>query len=178
MESRADEQTPDDSDRLLRIYLQDHWAGSTVGLSLAQRCRRENPALDDALGELERGIAEDRETLAAIMARLQVPPSRVKSTLGAVGEVFGRVKTNGRLVRYSPLSRVLELEALAGGVLAKRQLWRSLAEVAHGHPVLDTAELDRLIDRANSQLDLIVAVHARAVDLAFASQRAAVRSSA
>lgn len=67
---------------------------------------------------------------------------------------------------YSPLSRLLELEGLAGGIQAKLALWRSLRELATGDPRLDEAELDRLILRAESQLDRLVTTHARAAQRA------------
>ena len=160
----------DDAARLLGIYLQDHYAGSAAGLSLVQRCRSHNEGTDFAavLQVIEAEISEDRQTLEAIMAALGYGPSRVKSALGSIAEVVARVKTNGRLFSYSPLSRVIELEGLAAGILTKRNLWRALRTVADRHPTLQTAELDRLIERASSQLDRVLALHERASGLAFA----------
>src|SRR5215211_8047920 len=108
-----------DAGRLLEIYLRDHWAGATAGLQLAQRCRRANEGtpLELTLAGLEVEIEEDRRSLSAIMSQLRVTPSSLKSAAGSVAEIFARVKSNGRLFRYSPLSRVVELEGLAAGIV-------------------------------------------------------------
>jgi hypothetical protein len=50
----------------------------------------------------------------------------VKNGLGWTAEKAGRLKLNGRIVRRSPLSTVVELEGLAAGILLKRSLWTSL----------------------------------------------------
>jgi hypothetical protein len=73
---------------------------------------------------------------------------------------------------YSPLSRVIELEGLAGGVNAKLALWRALRAVVADEPRLEAHALDRLISRAESQLDRIAALHARASKIAFGSDGA------
>jgi hypothetical protein len=160
---------PGDVDRLLRIYLQDHFAGSTAGLALVRRCRRANPALEPLLAELERDIVEDRHSLESIMSRLGVEPSRVKSTFGSVAELVGRLKSNGTVTRYSPSSRVIELEGLAAGVMTKRNLWNALSTIAADRRELDTAELDRLIERSTAQLESILAAHQPAAAEAFAT---------
>ena len=51
---------------------------------------------------------------------------RVKVTAAWVGEKAGRLKPNGQLTGYSPLSRVVELEGLSLGIEGKRLLWVSL----------------------------------------------------
>ena len=49
---------------------------------------------------------------------------------GWLGEKAGRLKLNGRLFEYSPLSRVVELESLTLAGTARQLLWRSLAVAA------------------------------------------------
>lgn len=150
-----------DAARLLQIYLQDHHAGSAAGLALVRRCRRANRGtpLGDVLARIDTQIADDRTALESMMARLGVSPNRLKTAVGSVAELVGRLKRNGRLTGYSPLSRVVELEGLAAGVLTKRNLWRALRAVADDHQGLDTEELDRLVERATGQLDQLLAVH-------------------
>ena len=162
--------TPADADRFLRIYLRDHYAGSAAGLSLAGRARRSEPELDEVLGGLEREIAEDQAALRSLMARRGVAPSRAKAVIGKLTEVAARLKGNGRLARRSPLSTVVELEALAAGVLTKRNLWRALDAIADRAPVLDEEELHRLIERATDQLERIHGLHGRAAVRAFAGE--------
>ncbi|MFD4573612.1 hypothetical protein ACFWNK_10185 [Streptomyces sp. NPDC058417] len=50
------------------------------------------------------------------MTGLDITVDRAKVTLGRLAERVGRLKTNGRLVSRSPLSDVLELEAMLVGV--------------------------------------------------------------
>jgi hypothetical protein len=116
----------------LAIYLNDHLAGATGGVELARRLRASNrgndavgPPLDRICGEIE----EDRATLEQVIDRLGFSQSRVKPAGAWVAEKVGRLKLNGRLRGYSPLSRVLELEGLLIGITGKRALWKTLAEL-------------------------------------------------
>ena len=158
-----------DDDRLLRIYLQDHYAGSVAGLARVRRSRRANPDLDGLLGDIERAIIEDRHSLESIMSRLGVRQNTVKNALAAVAEVAGRLKSNGRLFRQSPSTAVVELELLAAAVLTKRNLWHSLLAIAGEREGLDAATLQNLIARATSQLEQLVAAHGPAAHRAFAT---------
>jgi hypothetical protein len=138
---------------LLAIYLQDHLAGATFGVELARRARGANAGTE--LGEFLAGLAteidEDRTALAGLMAQLGVRPDSLKQALGWAAEKAGRLKRNGRFVSYSPLSRVLELEALIAGVNGKLALWHVLQLVAEGEG-LDRQRLAYLIARAERQL--------------------------
>ena len=152
----------------LTIYLNDHLAGSTVGLELARRALGENRGteFETVLNELAGEIAEDRDELGSILDLLAIPRDRFKVAAGWIGEKLGRVKLNGQRTGYSPLSRLLELEGLSAGVRAKRDLWRALREIAPGEPRLDQDRLERLIARADSQLERLATVQARAAVLA------------
>jgi hypothetical protein len=160
---------------MLEIYLRDHLGGSVAGLSLVRRCRRANRGTgwDTALASLEGEIAEDRQSLEAIMSLLSVEPSPIKAGLGAVGELASRMKPNGRLFGYSPLSRLIELEALAAGIESKRNLWRALRH-ADEASVLDPTMLDSLIERAKSQRERVLELHDRAAADTFDPGRASV----
>jgi hypothetical protein len=69
-------------------------------------------------------------------------------------EKVGRLKLNGSLRGYSPLSRLVELEGLWTGVEGKRSLWRALLSLPDD-PRLDKAKLADLESRARAQLDRI-----------------------
>ena len=75
-----------DSD-LLATYLNDHLAGATAGVELARRARGQNEGTP--LGRFLEGLAaeieDDRETLKAVMARLEVGTDRLKVVAGWVG---------------------------------------------------------------------------------------------
>ena len=51
----------------------------------------------------------------------------------------GRLKPNGQLTGYSPLSRLVELEGLSLGITGKLGLWRALLGLVPGEPRLDGA---------------------------------------
>ena len=155
--------------RLLAIYLNDHLAGSTGALELARRARSANRGTPFEAGfdRLATEIDEDREVLLDVMRRLGVSRDPVKEAAGWLAEKAGRLKLNGRLTGYSPLSRVLELELLALGVEGKRGLWRALARVADGDARLEGVDLDALAGRAEHQRRLLERERLRAAELAF-----------
>ena len=139
--------------KLLSTYLNDHLAGSTVGVELARRAAGSNEGTDLGafLSRLATEIEEDRDTLLAIMDRLGVKKDRAKVAAGWAGEKVGRLKPNNRLFGYSPLSRVIELEGLALGVEGKRSLWQVLAELRE--PRLAEFDFVALLERARAQRD-------------------------
>jgi hypothetical protein len=124
--------------KYLSIYLNDHLAGSTVGRDLAHRAAGSNSGSEYGafLQGLAREIEEDRETLLALMRDLGVGTDRAKVAGAWAAEKLGRLKPNGHLLGYSPLSRVVELEGLLLGVRGKQALWRALAELGAGEPRL------------------------------------------
>ena len=113
----------------------------------------------------------DREALLEIMHRLGIPVSRVKTAAGWIGEKAGRAKLNGRMFRRSPLSDVVELEAMYLGVRGKLAGWEVLRTLAEDDGRLDLAGLDYLIDRAREQADLLDGLRARAAVAVFTSDR-------
>ncbi len=139
--------------RLLGIYLNDHLLGATVGVELARRAARANRANEWGrfLDELVPELVQDRQALLSLCGRVGVTPSTVKMTLGRVAERLGRLKPNGRMISYSPLSRLLELEGLASGIEGKRALWLALGEISASVPGLEHAELEALAARAADQ---------------------------
>src|SRR4051794_27409693 len=112
---------------LLPIYLNDHLAASTLGRDLARRAAGSNQGTEfgDFLTDLAGQIEADRAQLEDVMARLDVKPDPLKIGGAWLAEKVGRLKLNGRLLSYSPLSRVVEIEALIAGVHGKRALWRA-----------------------------------------------------
>jgi len=152
---------------LLAIYLNDHLAGATLGVELARRLRASNeddPEFGPTLAEVCAEIEADREALKAAMDRLGVGQSRLKPLAAVLGERLGRLKPNGRLRGYSPLSRLDELELLQIGVVGKRRLWRAL-ERTHADD-LPGFELGALAERATEQLRRLEALHLKAAALA------------
>jgi hypothetical protein len=152
---------------LLTIYLNDHLAGATLGVELARRLGASNQ--DDAefgpvLAEVCAEIDADRETLRAVMNQLGVGQSKLKPLAAVLGERVGRLKLNGQLWGYSPLSRLDELELLQIGVVGKRRLWRALEHTHAGD--LSGFDLSALAERATEQLRRLEALHLKAAALA------------
>ena len=158
--------------KLLGIYLNDHLAGSTVGLELSRRARDSNKGNEygDVLERVAKEIEEDRETLQRLMKDLGVRRDHPKVAVAWVAEKFGRLKPNGRLISYSPLSRLVETESLALGIAGKLSLWEALAEVAGEDARLDPEELHRLAERAERQRKEVWQLRQRAAGEAFAAQ--------
>jgi hypothetical protein len=155
-------------DRLLAIYLNDHLAGSMLGVELARRLRRSNegdPEFGAPLARICGEIEADRATLVELTRRLGVRRDPVKPLLAQLGERLGRLKPNGRLRTYSPLSRVLELEVLSAGVGGKLQLWNALGD-RFGED-LDGFDFHRLAGRAESQGQRLEDLQLTAARLAF-----------
>lgn len=144
----------------LGIYLNDHLTGAGGGVELlrrAARAHRENP-LGPSLGALAEEVAADRESLREVMTDIDVPVMRTRVALGWFAEKAGRLKLNGRLVSRSPLSDVLELEAMRLGVEGKAACWRSLRDVARTDPRIDRSRIDELIRRAEQQIRTLEAM--------------------
>lgn len=140
---------------MIAIYLNDHLAGATAAVELARRARgsAEDGELGGFLASLADEIDEDRATLEGLMARLDVGVDRVKQAGAWTAEKLGRLKLNGRLLGRSPLTPMVELEALAIGVDAKAALWRMLRTL--DDPRLQDVDFDALLVRAERQHDQI-----------------------
>lgn len=104
-----------------------------------------------AMEPISNEITEDRAILIEIMERLDIPVRHYKIYAGRVAERAGRLKSNGRLVRRSPLSPLLELEALRVGVEGKAAVWQTLRDLADDEDRLDPDLLDSLLERARRQ---------------------------
>ena len=154
---------------LLGLYLNDHLAGATAGTAriryLLRSCR--GTALGDALAPVTAEIAEDRASLLHIMRRLDVPVRRYKVYAGRAVEQMGRLKSNGSLVRRSPLSTLWELEAMGLGVEGKTAGWQTLRDLAATDARLDGRQLDDLVERARRQRATLEELRREQVGIAF-----------
>jgi hypothetical protein len=148
--------------QLLRIYANDHRAGAAGGLALAQRALQNNgdSALGRELATLIEEFRSDEAMLISILRHLSIPENRTKQVAARAGEFLGRMKFNGRVRGYSPLSRLLEVEMLLAAIDAKRSLWRSLTSA--GVEVPAEVNLRALEARATDQRDRLRAHHREA----------------
>jgi hypothetical protein len=139
--------------RFLGIYMNDQLASGLVFREVAHRAARENAGTDvgDSIARVAAAIAEDIDTFEALMDRLGLKRSRVKPRLAIAAERLARLKLNGRLVGYSPLSRFIELDFLVMGIEGKKILWANLADLANLRERLPDVDFDALIERADKQ---------------------------
>ncbi|HEV7652530.1 MAG TPA: hypothetical protein VGP26_30610 [Actinophytocola sp.] len=139
--------------KYLDIYLNDQYALGVAWRELARRAAANNRGTDlgDALQRVATSIAEDVDTFHAIMRQLATRTDPVKPALTWAAERAGRLKLNGRLLGYSPLSRFEELEFLAMGIDGKKQLWTTLRDLAGLAARLPGTNFDELIRRADKQ---------------------------
>jgi hypothetical protein len=68
-------------------------------------------------------------------------------------------KPNGHILTYSPLSRVIEVEALMAGVQVKQRLWVTLRLLTPARPALNLFDFAALERRGAEQLDILAEVH-------------------
>lgn len=157
-------------DEFLRIYMNDQLALGYGWRELARRAQRNNEGTD--LGRVLTGvaneIAEDVASFEAMIRRLGFPRSPVKPTLAIAAERTSRLKLNGRLRGYSPLSRFLELDVLLMGLEGKKLLWSTLRDFAGLARRLPDTDFEHLIRRAESQGAQVEPFRREAALLAFA----------
>jgi hypothetical protein len=138
---------------VLRIYLGDHLAGADAATArvrwMAQRYAAQ--PWGAAVGDVAAAIESDHASLVAMVHRMGVSPPIPRRWAARLGERVGRLKLNGRITQTSPLTPVVELEALRSGIAGKRSLWATL-EVWAGPLGLDPAALAELAARADEQL--------------------------
>jgi hypothetical protein len=167
-------------DRFLEIYLADHLAAAAAGLALVRRAARSNTGTrtGETLRRLAAEIDEDRHTLRRLVTDLGFTGSKPKEVVAWAAEKVGRLKRNGQLRGYSPLSRVLELEALSVGIAGKLALWETLQRVPDHRRRLRASELRHLIERARRQREEVEELRLEAVHQAFAEGVDPARSGA
>lgn len=141
----------------LGIYLNDHLAGATAGAELARRVTRshQDPKNHKRLSRLANDIAADRQELLQLMRDAGVPVHGYKIIGGWLAEKAGRLKPNANLLARSPLSDLIELEALYLGIQGKAAGWRALLGATANDGLLDRERLRVLLDRASDQLAVV-----------------------
>jgi hypothetical protein len=156
-------------DEFLRIYMNDQLALGYGWRELARRAERNNEGtpLGHALKGVASGIAEDVATFEKMMRRLGIPRSPVKPTLAIIGERISRLKMNGHILAYSPLSRFLELDILAMGLDGKVLLWSTLRDLAGLAARLPETDFGYLIRRAREQREEVEPLRRQAAQQAF-----------
>ncbi len=137
--------------KLLRIYLADHHAGSIGGLALARRLARRDGEVGSTVSVVLGHIQEDKRALLRLLGRVGGTRHRAKETAVVLAERLGRLKLNGRLIGRSPLTPVLELEAMVLAIEGRRRLWLTMTQLARdSYPDWDIDDLRRRANRAEA----------------------------
>lgn len=155
--------------RMLGVYLNDHLAGAAGGRELAKRAAGSHQFGGTVLARLADDIAADERELLELTRSLGITIRSYKRRSAWLVEKAARIKPNGRVLRRSPLSDLVELEALALGVEGKAALWRTLSTIAEQVTTLDGDRLQILRQRAAQQLATVEELRASAVPRAFLS---------
>lgn len=96
------------------------------------------------------------------MTLVGTSPSTLKELPARAAEKVGQLKPNQRLAERSPLSDLLELEALTLAVTGKELGWKSLIDIAD--PRLPRATLEELATRAREQGEQLEKLRLRCTD--------------
>ncbi|WP_235735501.1 hypothetical protein [Nocardioides alcanivorans] len=153
------------NDEVLEGQLQHHWAGATAGVAFFDRVGRgfPDPEVAAEVRRLAAEVNDDRESLRQLMRSLGFEPSRLGAATARAGEWLGRFKPNGRVIRRSPLTDVLELEMLRNALSGKRIGWQVVLEISEHDDRIDSGSIRTLLDRADSHLDRLGELHLRVV---------------
>ncbi len=144
----------------VEIYLQNHEAAARAGHDLFRRSaanQRPRPYADE-LAALADDVRDDLAELRSLMREAGFRANPVLGVALRLGERLGRLKPNGRILTRSPLSDLIEVEALLDAVNAKRAGWIALTAAAPLDRV-DSAQIETLKVRADDQIARLEAIH-------------------
>ena len=140
----------------LGTYLNDHLAGSVMGIELAERTIRENEGdpLAARLGRVLDEIREDQAVLKGVIDRVGAAQNPLKKAGAWLAEKAARVKLGGT-DEPGDLSRLEVLEILTTAIHGKQALWRALRVVAPRYEELGALNFDLLERRGIEQHEAV-----------------------
>ena len=154
--------------KLLGLYMSDHLTGATAGLARIERMAEafaDTPVSAD-IARVSAELRRERDFLRGLIHDLGVRQRRHRQAAAWLAERVGRLKLNGRIVRRSPMTMVLESELMRAAILGKLGGWQTLEELAPDLG-LDQATFAKLGDEARSQIEALSRVHEHARRNAF-----------
>ncbi|NCT92061.1 hypothetical protein GXB85_14025 [Cellulomonas sp. APG4] len=146
---------------LLRVYLDDHLAGSSAGARRMRHAagRLARTPVGPDLEAVAHEVASEQRELAAVVDALGLSRSRLKEFAARVGEIVARLKPDGGLRRSSPMTALIEAELLRSALVGKRGVWQTLLDLSEELD-LDGARMAELVARTDRQLATLDRVHA------------------
>lgn len=139
----------------VEVYLNDHLAGLVLERELAARCESNNR--DTPLGEflltLSEELNDQEAAVRELLRRLGGSESTIKQSAAWLAEKLGRLKRNNSILKYSDLSRVLELEWLTAAAKTRLCLWQAVTTVFVGDRRVSEMPLARRIEQTRQQIE-------------------------
>jgi len=140
----------------LDVYLNDHLAGGTAGVNLAEMAAQEHRSDEHGafFGEIASEIRKDHDTLERMMVAMNTEQSATKVAAAEIGSKMMAPKFKGT---EDELNAFVTLETLSIGVEGKHCLWKAVKTVESSYPGLAEFNIDELIARAQDQRSRIEA---------------------
>ncbi|MGB3735617.1 MAG: hypothetical protein WA964_11715, partial [Ilumatobacter sp.] len=106
------------------------------------------------LGRIAHQNTVDQTVVDALLDRIDETTNPLKKLGALLAERLGRLKLNGQLRGYSPLSRVVELEALLASTAVRRSMWNTVVALGIDDDTTSDAALRaRAADDQHAGLD-------------------------
>ncbi|MGZ1489981.1 NAD-dependent epimerase/dehydratase family protein [Brevibacterium sediminis] len=166
--SDADGQHSEVDMDLLGLYLSDHLAGATAGAERIERMAADfvDTPVFAALSELAAEIRGEHLYVQHLIGQLGLRRRPLAEALSWAGERVGRLKSNGSLLRRSPMTLVLEAELMRSAVIGKLGMWQTLEDNAEALG-LDAEQFREFAQNAEHQREVLDTVHSYARSRAF-----------
>jgi hypothetical protein len=132
-------------------YLNDHLAGSVTALEILDHLAEEATDIAPFLARLKNEIAADRQQLVDLMARLEIPQSRIRKAGSWIAEQFVEAKLEVDDQSGGLLRRLERLEAVVLGIDGKLALWQALEAASSADVRLQQLDYRLLTERAREQ---------------------------
>ena len=158
--------------KLLGLYLSDHLTGSTAGVSRIGRMAEAyaDTPVSAEIARVKAEIERERDLLQGMMRDLGLRQRTHRQAAAWLAEHAGRLKLNGRIVRRSPMTMVLEAELMRAALLGKLGGWQTLEELAP-QLGLERSTFTGLIAAGRAQIEALDRVHDHARTNAFRKGR-------
>ncbi|WP_209323702.1 NAD-dependent epimerase/dehydratase family protein [Brevibacterium renqingii] len=166
--SGADQEPSEVDMDLLGLYLSDHFTGATAGAERIERMAADfvDTPVFAALSELAAEIRGEHLYVQYLIDELGLRRRPLAEAVSWAGERVGRLKSNGSLLKRSPMTLVLEAELMRSAVVGKLGMWQTLADNAEALG-LETDQFSELAQKAEHQRGVLDSVHEYARRRAF-----------
>lgn len=148
----------------LAHHVHTHLAGSAAGIDLFARGASGllDPEAAALVRDIHRELLDERRRLRRMADDLGVGEATVMTVAARLGERVARLKPNGSWTERTPLTDLVELEAMRVAVSGKQAGWEALLSVVDVHAPLDRDELEMLAAQAATQEQRLAGAHQRA----------------